>query len=128
MGVICGGGLIICFIPMMTILPVLLLRGHQNALDHDQGDVAERRARIENIWLKRPLAVSIVTVALCALGAIQARKVFFDYDLLNMQSAGLPAVEFEEKLINANRASTNANSKSVLFGAVVATNLAQAAS
>ena len=27
MGVICGGGLLICFIPMMTLLPALLLRG-----------------------------------------------------------------------------------------------------
>src|SRR5205823_7562545 len=30
MGVICGGGLLLCFIPMMTLLPILLLRGRQN--------------------------------------------------------------------------------------------------
>ena len=40
---------------MMTLLPVLLLRGRQNVLDHKSGDV-ERRARIENIWLQRPVA------------------------------------------------------------------------
>ena len=34
MGIICGGGMLICFVPMMTLLPVLLLRGRQNALDH----------------------------------------------------------------------------------------------
>ena len=34
MGVICGGGLLICFIPMMTLLPALLLRGRQNLMDH----------------------------------------------------------------------------------------------
>ncbi len=33
MGIICGGGLMICLIPMMTILPALLLRGRQNVLD-----------------------------------------------------------------------------------------------
>ena len=32
MGVICGGGMIVCLIPMMTLLPVLLLRGKQNTL------------------------------------------------------------------------------------------------
>jgi hopanoid biosynthesis associated RND transporter like protein HpnN len=126
MGVICGGGLIICFIPMMTLLPVLLLRGRQNVIDHAHGDVAQRRARIENIWLQRPIAVTVVTLVLCALAATQIRKVYFDYDLLNMQSEGLPAVEYELLLINANKQSTNAT-KSVLFGAVTATNLQEAA-
>src|SRR5437763_9187473 len=126
MGIICGGGLIICFIPMMTLLPVLLLRGRQNVIDHEQGKIAERRARIENIWLQRPIAVAAVTIVLCGLAATQIGKVYFDYDLLNMQSEGLPAVEYEMLLINANKQSTNA-SKSVLFGAVIATNLQQAA-
>ena len=45
MGIICGGGLLVCLIPMMTILPVLLLRGRQNALDHKIRD-DDRRARI----------------------------------------------------------------------------------
>ena len=35
MGIICGGGLLVCFVPMMTMLPVLLLRGRQNVMDHD---------------------------------------------------------------------------------------------
>ncbi len=30
MGIICGGGMLICFVPMMTMLPVLLFRGRQN--------------------------------------------------------------------------------------------------
>ena len=115
MGIICGGGLLVCLIPMMTMLPVLLLKGRQNRIDHDEGDIAERRARIENLWLKRPVLVTCVTVGLCALAATQVPKVYFDYDLLHMQSAGLPAVEFEKKLLNSA-------DKSVLFGAVIATN------
>ncbi|HWX21710.1 MAG TPA: MMPL family transporter [Candidatus Binatia bacterium] len=119
MGIICGGGLIICLLPMMTMLPVLLLTGHQNVLDHAQGDQEERRARIENLWLQRPLVVSCITVAVCALAATQIHKVKFDYNLLHMQSAGLPAVEFEKDLIDSA-------DKSVLFGAVIATNLQEA--
>jgi predicted RND superfamily exporter protein len=34
MGIICGGGLLVCLVPMMTLLPVLLLRGRQNVIDH----------------------------------------------------------------------------------------------
>jgi hopanoid biosynthesis associated RND transporter like protein HpnN len=121
MGIICGGGLLICLIPMMTLLPVLLLRGRQNVIDHEQGDLAERRARIENLWLQRPVLVGIVTLGLCALAATQIPKVYFDYDLLHMQSEGLPAVAYEQKLIDSTP-------KSVLFAAVIADNLQQAIS
>jgi hopanoid biosynthesis associated RND transporter like protein HpnN len=127
MGLICGGGLVVCLVPMMTALPALLLRGRQNVIDHQQGDLAEGRARIENLWLKRPGAVTIAVVVLSVLAVTQLHKVYFDYNLLNMQSEGLPAVVFEEKLINANRANTNANAKSILYGAVIATNLEEAA-
>ncbi len=69
MGIICGGGLLICLVPMMTMLPVLLLRGRQNVIDHEQGDLEEKRARIENLWLRRPaLDGAVITLALCAAG------------------------------------------------------------
>ena len=120
MGLICGGGLLVCFIPMMTLLPVMLLRGRQNELDHQPaGAAAAARARIENLWLQRPVLVTGLIFITCALAATQLPKVFFDYDLLNMQSLGLPAVVFEEKLIHSA-------DKSVLYGAVVADSLPQA--
>jgi len=118
MGIICGGGLLVCLIPMITMLPVLLLKGRQNVIDHVQGDLLERRARIESLWLERPGLVTFVTFALCGLALLHLRQVYFDYDLQHMQSAGLPAVEFEKKLIRSA-------DKSVLFGAVIATNIAQ---
>ena len=116
MGVICGGGLAICLIPMMTLLPVMLLRGRQNVIDHAMGTKLERRAKIENLWLRRPRIVIAFTLASCVAALIPARKVYFDYNLLKMQSAGLPAVVFSEKLINS------AN-KSVLYGAIIANSL-----
>ncbi len=119
MGVICGGGLLVCLVPMMTLLPVLLLRGRQNAIDHEIGNRELRRARIENLWLQRPVLVTAIIVVLCGLALTQAHKVYFDYNLLNMQSAGLPAVVFEQKLIDSA-------DKSVLYGAVVADSLPDA--
>ena len=118
MGIICGGGLMVCLVPMLTLLPVLLLRGRQNVIDHKIHE-DEKRARIENIWLSRPVLVTAIIVVTCGLAASQLRKVKFDYNLLNMQSAGLPAVVYEQKLIDSA-------DKSVLFGAVVATNLDEA--
>jgi len=122
MGIITGGGMIICLIPMMTFLPVLLLRGRQNRMDHTlPTKIAppKTRERIERYWLERPVQVVALTIAICGFCATQFHKVFFDYNLLNMQSKGLPAVLFERKLIDSA-------SKSVLFAAVVATNAEQA--
>jgi hopanoid biosynthesis associated RND transporter like protein HpnN len=119
MGLICGGGLIVCLVPMMTLLPTLLLRGRQNVLDHTFHAELEKRARVERLWLERPGWVAAVCGAISLLAAFQIPKVRFDYNLLNMQSAGLPAVVFERKLIDAA-------TKSVLFGAVIADSLPQA--
>lgn len=118
MGIITGGGMLICLVPMMTMLPVLLLRGRQNVIDH-QVTGEEKRAQIEKLWLERPGWVLSITVALSLFSATQLPNVFFDYNLLNMQSKGLPAVVFEKKLIDGA-------SKSVLFAAVVADSLEQA--
>ena len=116
MGIICGAGMILCLVPMMTFLPVLLLRGRQNVLD--QAHAAQPRARIEQIWLRRPALVSAITVSFCLLAAVEARRVRFDYNLLNMQSKGLASVEYGKKLAQSG--------ESVLSAAVIATNLEQA--
>jgi hopanoid biosynthesis associated RND transporter like protein HpnN len=118
MGIICGGGLLICFIPMMTLLPALLLRGRQNILDHRPSEDTTR-ARIENLWLQRPALVMAITAALCVLALIQARKVYFDYNLEKLQSIGLPSVVFEHKLLDSA-------DQSLLEAAVIADSLTNA--
>jgi hopanoid biosynthesis associated RND transporter like protein HpnN len=112
MGLISGGGLAICFIPMMTLLPALLMRGRQNLLDHQMGE-PKHRARIENLWLKRPRTVLVCTLILCALAATQIRKVKFDYNLLKLQSTSLASVQTEEKLIRSA-------GQSLLYAALIA--------
>ncbi|MGZ8920282.1 MAG: MMPL family transporter, partial [Limisphaerales bacterium] len=92
MGIITGGGMILCLIPMMTLLPALLLRGRQNVMDIKHQPQKTYRARVERIWLDRPVTVVIAVLLLTAASVIPARKVFFDYNLLNLQSEGLPAV------------------------------------
>lgn len=133
MGIICGGGLLICLIPMLTMLPVLLLGGRQNVLDHTLLQKPDRRARIEKFWLERPVGTIVVTVALSLVCLTQVPKIFFDYNLLHMQSADLPAVQYQEKLLNAatkmnkdTASGTNAPGRSVLFAAII-TNSAPAA-
>jgi hopanoid biosynthesis associated RND transporter like protein HpnN len=117
MGIISGGGLLICLGPMMTMLPILLLRGTQNKMDETAAATPkiDRRAQLEKLWLDRPLTVVGITAALCIIAFTQFPKVRFDYNLLHMQSKGLPAVEFTQKLIQSA-------GKSVLYAALIATN------
>lgn len=120
MGIITGGGLLVCLIPMMTMLPVLILGGRQNVLDRGSGDPAPSfRERLETWWMNRPGLVTLAAVVISGLCLTQFPKVIFDYDLRNMQSSGLPAVVFEKKLMESTP-------KSVLFGAVVASNAQEA--
>ncbi len=91
MGIISGGGLILCLIPMMTMLPVLLMRGRQNVMDH-AAKAEEKRGEIEKLWLERPGTITAITIVLCILAVTQLVKMQFDYDLLKLQSKGLPAV------------------------------------
>src|SRR5438067_12949069 len=80
MGIICGGGMLVCLVPMMTLLPVLLLRGRQNVLDQELGPTldrkaavaVDRRARIENCWLRRPSIVISTILPLSGLAVIPA--------------------------------------------------------
>ncbi len=119
MGIITGGGMLICLLPMMTLLPVLLGRGTQNTMDRRGHGQKPKREIIEQFWLNRPRMALVCSATLCLLAVTQFHKIYFDYNLLNMQSANLPAVVFEHKLINSS-------SKSVLFAVSVATNAAQA--
>jgi predicted RND superfamily exporter protein len=117
MGLICGGGLIVCFIPMMTMLPALLLTGKQGletSLEHGQ-----LRMRIERIWLGRPVWVIAITASLCLAALWAGRRVYFDYNLIKMQSPSLPSVVYEQTLLDSA-------DKSLLYGVVLADSLTNA--
>jgi uncharacterized protein len=118
MGIICGGGLLVCFVPMMTMLPVMLLRGRQNILDHNIR-VDDRRARIENLWLQRPALVTGIIAGLCVAALFASRKLYFDYNLIKMQSPSLSSVVFEQTLLDSA-------DQSLLYGVVLADSLTNA--
>lgn len=127
MGIICGGGMIMSLIPMMTLLPVLLLRGTQNRIDHEKGEVlqkeeaeeVDRRAKLEQLWLRHPIPVTLLVIGITAWSWNSLQRVRFDYNLLNMQSEGLAAVVYQDKLIQSS-------TRSVLYGAVVAESRSEA--
>jgi len=118
MGIITGGGMLVCLLPMMTFLPAWLALENPNVAPSHSG-FGRWRHGVENLWLRRPKTVVLLGVAATLAAIVPARRVYFDYNLLNMQSQGLPSVLFEHKLIDSA-------SKSLLYGVVVVPDAAAA--
>jgi hopanoid biosynthesis associated RND transporter like protein HpnN len=118
-GIICGGGLLLCLVPMMTALPALLILSRETERDYQVGVTGHARLQIERVWLQHPALVVTATVVLCIDALMQLGWVYFDYDLLRMQSPNLASVRSEYKLIHAAGRST-------MFAAVIADSLQQA--
>lgn len=120
MGLISGVGLLVCLVPMMTLLPIMLARGSRRV--HAVPETAHRhsrRARLEQIWLRHPKLVLLAGAALTAIAAGQLPLLRFDYNLLHLQSRGMPAVNLGEKLMHSG-------SQSLLSAVVVADSLPEA--
>jgi hypothetical protein len=124
MGVICGGGLAICLVPMMTLLPALLVTGRRENVPVIPRH-PERRERLERMWLTRPGWVLAAAALVTVLASGGFGRLRFDYNLLNMQSEGLAAVEYE-KLLLESAARTDLSPRSLLYGAVMADTAAEA--
>jgi hopanoid biosynthesis associated RND transporter like protein HpnN len=144
MGLILGTGVILCLVPMMTLLPLLLVRGKPdlpdppatrsktNAQDalmvwlpfrSNLQCAAVRRhirgTRIEQLCLKHPGWVLAGGTLFTIFMLLQSFKVQFDYNLLNLHSLRSPAVKMQKRLIRSG-------SESLLYCAVIADSLPQA--
>jgi predicted RND superfamily exporter protein len=144
MGLIAGTGVILCLVPMLTLLPLLLVRGTPDLLDkpaarskstqraqvilslqipgHDQRAARRkerRRTRAERLFRHHPGWVLACGAGFTLFAVVQSFKVQFDYNLLNLQSQGLPAVRMQNQLIRAG-------SHSLLYCAVITDTLLQA--
>ncbi len=132
MGVIAGGGLLVCLVPMMTLLPALLLRPGRWRLNLSLPPKLrllivpprrrawhQRRERFEQAWLHRPRTVVGIGAALTLLGLGVSGWLRYDYNPLHLQSQNLPAVKYEQRIIASA-------SRSILSCAVTANSVEEA--
>jgi len=121
MGIISGGGLIICLVPMMTILPILLRKGVGLRRKKQEGrKVSRLRLGVDRLWMRIPKTLFGLSLLVTVASVYFAfPRIYFDYNLLNMQSRDLPAVVLEHRLIEAA-------THSVLYGVVMAKDSQQA--
>jgi len=114
MGLIAGGGLLLCLVPMITMLPALLLQHGRwrwrfsmpvamRILLTPAGRRAwhKRREAVEQLWLRRPRLMVWTGGVLTVLALAAVPWLRFDYNPINLQSQNLPAVIYEQRLINA---------------------------
>lgn len=98
LGIIAGGGIMLCFLASVTVLPAMLALSDRHrpqvfvAAPLNVGAWCER-------MLQRPGWLLIGCIVATVLMGIGAPMVWYDHNLLNLQSQGLESVDLERKLL-----------------------------
>jgi len=98
LGVIAGGGVLLCCLGAILVLPAMIHlsdANHANRVFPAPLDV--------HGWLNplfaRPRTLLVVTLAGTALVSLGIGRLYYDHNLLNLQPAGLESVELERRLL-----------------------------
>ncbi|HXI85461.1 MAG TPA: MMPL family transporter [Verrucomicrobiae bacterium] len=105
LGVIAGGGMLIATAATMTVLPALLLLVHRKH-EATQIPAQSMATHIEQFLVRRPYWMLTACAILTAGALLVGWTVRFDYNVLDLQSKGLPSVETELRLLKADVEST----------------------
>ncbi len=98
LGIIAGGGIMLCFLASVTVLPAMLALSDRHrpqvfvAAPLNVGAWCER-------MLQRPGWLLIGCVVATVLMGLGTPFVWYDHNLLNLQSQGLESVDLERKLL-----------------------------
>ncbi|MFI4874693.1 MAG: MMPL family transporter, partial [Blastopirellula sp. JB062] len=98
LGVIAGGGILVCLIGAFTLLPAMIVLGDRNRNRY----LMPHPLRIDG-WIapmmQAPRATLLASLAFCIFLSTGATKLYYDHNLLNLQAQGLESVEWEKKLL-----------------------------
>lgn len=99
LGLLAGGGIILCWLAQVTVLPALI-----RLVDAD-GEKENLPAALDlRFWLRPLFAYPRLTLAAATVGvaatAVGIQYLRYDYNLLNLQPTGLESVELEHKLFD----------------------------
>ncbi len=110
LGIIAFGGIMICFVGMIIVLPALIVLHERwgNPVYQPVQKIYEKEMLFEK-WFSRYGLIILTTLLLLFWASWVSKDIRFDYNLLHMQAKGIEAVDYEMKIIkNAKRASWNA--------------------
>ncbi|TWT39177.1 MMPL family transporter [Blastopirellula retiformator] len=98
LGVIAGGGILVCLVGAFTLLPAMIVLGDRSRNRY----LMPHPLRIDG-WIapmmQAPRATLLGSLVFCLFLATGASKLYYDHNLLNLQAQDLESVEWEKKLL-----------------------------
>ncbi len=98
LGVVAGGGILLCVVAMLLVLPAAIYLGDRNRIARTMPEPLRVDAWLAPLF-RFPRGTLLVTLALTAVLACAAFRLQYDHNLLNLQRVGLESVELERKLL-----------------------------
>jgi hypothetical protein len=99
LGFIAGSGVLLALLSSFTVLPALLALVEKKRAATEKSHLQHREAFAFLETLSRhPRWVLALTLAITFVGLLAFHKVFFDYNLLNLQAKDTESVEWENKI------------------------------
>lgn len=123
-GVIAGGGILICLVLNLTVLPALYVwrdrsRAPEEVTRQAQSSHWQAGGWLNQALLRFPAAILLGATAITVLAVLAVPRIKFDYNLLNLQNPQLESVREELALIQSP-------ASSVIYAVSVADNLEDA--
>ena len=107
LGFIAGSGILLSLLATFTVLPALLSLMKKKRHPKGQGTLhLNRPIRILEKSYHRPLWVVTGAIVITLLATVFINRVFFDYNLLNLQAEGTESVVWEKKILNQSQRSS----------------------
>ena len=105
LGVIAGGGIMLCWLAAMTVLPAMIMLFDEHNFGRKPPAALDIYSGLRPLYAK-PRLTLLATAAAVAVLATGASKVWYDDNLLNLQPVGLESVELERKLLTETNESS----------------------
>ncbi len=107
LGVVAGGGVLLCLLSALVLLPALLVLHARYRRKRGVGRTrAQVTAAMDRLWLERgavyacrfPRTVSVIALMITAAALWSAFGIRFDTNILKLVPAGLESVRYQEKM------------------------------
>ncbi len=99
LGIIAGGGILLCAVAQLVLLPGFIYLVDRNKLGQRIPEPVPVHALLAPL-MRMPRAVFAAGIAASVFLAMGLPKLWYDHNLLNMQPIGLESVELERKLLD----------------------------